>query len=84
LLGLEDKMDDSFASRHAKAPAPMAYSITTAVQATGGAVSRTRMFELIKNGELDARKVGRRTVIMAESLRALLDRLPRVGAPDAA
>jgi hypothetical protein len=59
---------------------PMAYSIASAVEATGKAISRTRMFEAIKTGELDARKVGRRTVIMADSLRAFLERQPRAGA----
>jgi hypothetical protein len=58
------------------APA-FAYSIRSAVDATGNAVSRTRMFELIKNGEVDARKVGRRTVIVADSLRDYLLRQPR-------
>jgi len=56
--------------------AAIAYGITTAVRATGGAVSRTRLFELIKAGEIDARRVGRRTVIMADSLRAFLERQP--------
>lgn len=54
----------------------IAYSIPAAVAATGNAVSRTRMFALIKAGEIDARRVGRRTVIMADSLRAYLDRAP--------
>lgn len=61
-------------------PAPLAYSIAAAVQATGGAISRTRMFALIKSGELDARKSGRRTVIMADSLREFLERQPKVAA----
>jgi len=60
--------------------APMAYSIASAVEATGKAISRTRIFEAIKSGELDARKVGRRTVVMADSLRAYLERQPRAGA----
>jgi hypothetical protein len=55
---------------------PMALSIAGAVQATGNAVSRTRMFALIKAGEIDARRIGRRTVIIADSLRAYLDRAP--------
>ena len=57
--------------------AAIAYSIPAAVQATGGAISRTRMFDLIRTREIDARKVGRRTVIIADSLRAFLDRAPR-------
>ena len=54
----------------------LAYSITAAVAATGNAVSRTRLFALIKAGEIDARRVGRRTVVIADSLRAYLDRAP--------
>jgi hypothetical protein len=59
-------------------PPPVGYSIATAVQATGNAVSRTRMFNLIKTGELDARKVGRRTVVLAASLHEYLVRQPQV------
>jgi hypothetical protein len=60
--------------------APFALSIAAAVQATGNAVSRTRLFDLIKNGEVDARKVGRRTVVIADSLRDYLLRQPRAAA----
>jgi hypothetical protein len=59
---------------------PFAFSIAGAVEATGKAVSRTRLFDLIKSGEVDARKVGRRTVVMAESLRAYLERQPSAAA----
>ncbi len=57
--------------------APFALSLEGAVKFTGNAVSRTRLFELINKGEIDARKVGRRTVIMADSLRDFLERQPR-------
>lgn len=56
---------------------PFAYSIAAAVGATGNAVSRTRLFDLIRTGEVDARKVGRRTVILADSLRAYIERQPK-------
>ena len=59
---------------------PFALSIASAVQATGNAVSRTRLFDLIRTGEVDARKVGRRTVVVADSLRAYLLRQPRAAA----
>jgi hypothetical protein len=59
-------------------PPPVAYSIAAAVQATGNAISRTRMFDLIKKGELDARKVGRRTIVLADSLRDYIARQPPV------
>lgn len=46
---------------------------------TNGVISRTRVFELIKARELDARKCGRRTFVTATSLRAFLERQPKVG-----
>ena len=55
---------------------PFGLSIAAAVEATGSAVSRTRLFELIRTGEVDARKVGRRTVVIADSLRDYLLRQP--------
>jgi len=58
---------------------PFALSIAAAVQATGGALSRTRMFALIRDGEVDARKVGRRTVVIASSLWAYIERQPSAG-----
>ncbi len=55
---------------------PMSYSIAEAVAVTGGAVSRTRLFALIASGEIDARRCGKRTVILADSLRRYLESLP--------
>jgi excisionase family DNA binding protein len=45
-----------------------AYSVDNAVAATGNAVSRSRLYELIKAGKIESRKVGRRRVILAASL----------------
>jgi excisionase family DNA binding protein len=59
---------------------PFAYSPENAAKATGGALSRTRIFALIKDGEIDARKVGRRTVILSASLKAYLERQPKAAA----
>ena len=58
---------------------PFALSIAAAVRATGNAVSRTRLFDLIRTGEVDARKVGRRTVVITESLQAFVRRQPKAG-----
>lgn len=58
---------------------PFGLSIAAAVAFTGGAISRTRIFELIKSGDLEARKVGRRTVVLTESLRGFLERQPKAG-----
>ena len=39
-------------------------------------VGRTKLYELIAAGKLDARKAGSRTLIMADSLRAYIENLP--------
>ena len=44
------------------------------------AVGRTTTYELIKTGQLDARKLGGRTLIMAASARALFESLPKLQA----
>lgn len=63
--------------RTAPVDQPFALSIAAAVAATGNAVSRTRLFDLIKRGDVDARKVGRRTVVLADSLKAYIERQPK-------
>jgi excisionase family DNA binding protein len=55
---------------------PIGYSIREAVGATGGAVPRTTIYKLIKEGRLDARKSGRRTIVLADSLRKYVENLP--------
>jgi excisionase family DNA binding protein len=49
---------------------PIAYRIADAAKAVG--LSRSRLYELIADGTLEARKIGNCTVIPAESLRALV------------
>ncbi len=56
---------------------PLAYTIEGAREASG--LARSRLFLLIASGELEARKAGRRTLILGNSLRAYLDQLPSVG-----
>jgi len=51
-------------------PAPLAYSIKDAVAVT--TLSRPRIYQLIHEGKLETRKLGRRTIILAESLRRLV------------
>lgn len=54
-----------------KAPSePLAYSIADACRVTS--IGRTRLYILIAEGRLEVRKIGRRTLIPAESLRALI------------
>ena len=36
-------------------------------------IGRTSLFALAKEGKLEVRKIGRRTVILAESLRKLIE-----------
>ena len=56
--------------------APIAYTIRNAGWASG--LSRSRLYELIAAGKIEARKEGRRTLIMAASLQRYLDSLPTV------
>lgn len=50
---------------------PLAYSIADAIRVSS--IGKTRLYALIKEGRLEARKIGKRTLIPAASLRALID-----------
>ncbi len=52
----------------------MAYSIAEACELLS--VGRTTLYHAIKAGELQVSKIGRRTVIRAEFLRAFIDSRP--------
>ena len=52
----------------------LAYTIADAVKASG--LGRTKLYELIGAGKIDAHKAGARTLIPAGSLRAYLESLP--------
>lgn len=54
---------------------PLAYPIKDACAALG--ISRSRIYELIGAGKLDARKAGRRTVITGESVKKYMATLPK-------
>ncbi len=62
--------------------APVAYSISQAVAATG--LSRSNLYVALGAGELLARKRGKRTVILAEDLRRFISSLPAFDADAAA
>lgn len=50
---------------------PLAYSIADACRVTS--IGRTRLYNLIAEGRLEVRKIGRRSLIPATSLRALIE-----------
>lgn len=49
---------------------PLAYSVREACRLSS--LGRTRLYQLIAEGRLEARKIGNRTIIPAESLRRLI------------
>lgn len=51
-------------------PEPLAYSVADACRVSS--IGKTRLYSLIHEGKLQARKVGKRTLIPAASLRALI------------
>jgi len=53
---------------------PVTYTIEGAKHASG--LGATKLYELIGEGVLQARKAGRRTLVTAESLNAYLTSLP--------
>ena len=52
-------------------PPPLAYSVSEACRMSS--LGKTRLYQLISEGHLQARKIGRRTVILASSLNRLID-----------
>lgn len=40
---------------------------------------RTKLYELLRRGDIEAFKLGRRTLVRTESARRFIDGLPRVG-----
>jgi excisionase family DNA binding protein len=50
---------------------PLAVSINDTVRMLG--VGRTSVYEMIKDGRLEAFKLGRRTLVRVESIRRLVD-----------
>lgn len=51
---------------------PLTVRIPTAVELTG--LSRSRIYELIVSGDLEVIKVGRSTLVLYKSLKALIGR----------
>jgi len=66
----------SRSSRQASPPLdPISIRITEVVRATG--LSRTKIYELIAEGDIEAAKVGRATLVFVASLRKFLSAHPR-------
>jgi hypothetical protein len=59
-------------------PVPIAYTIDSAVRATG--ISRARIYEAIGAGLITARKNGTRTIIERDELIRYIRALPTLGA----
>jgi excisionase family DNA binding protein len=55
---------------------PVAYGISEACALAR--VGRTTMYDMVRCGELRARKRGRRTLILADDLRQWLEALPQI------
>jgi hypothetical protein len=64
------RTDTHETAEKATLPAPLAYSVEAATAATG--LSRSLIFELMNAGKLERVKIGGRTLIPADSLRALV------------
>ena len=53
----------------------VALSLNDAAKRFG--IGRSKLYRLIGDGEIEARKVGKKTLIMAESLRRFVENAPR-------
>lgn len=58
----------AFAPLH---PEPLAYTVADACRVS--TIGKTRLYQLIAEGKLEARKIGKRTLIVATSLRSLIE-----------
>ncbi|RWQ21573.1 helix-turn-helix domain-containing protein [Mesorhizobium sp.] len=56
----------------------MTISMTIPAAVASSGLGRTTIYELIRDGKLDARKQGTRTLVLADSLRRHIESLPKV------
>jgi excisionase family DNA binding protein len=70
-------MSTQIKSRPAAPIERSAYSVPEVLLRIG--IGRDKLYTLIRSGELPARKVGRRTLIVASDLEAFLKALPTIG-----
>lgn len=52
-------------------PTPLGYSINDACAASS--IKRTKLYELIAAGQIETAKIGKRTIVKADSLRRLIE-----------
>jgi excisionase family DNA binding protein len=71
-------MDDNAMNSVSPAADCAAYSIPEVMARVG--VGRDKLYCLIREGKLPARKLGRKTLILASDLERFLESLPRLGA----
>lgn len=55
---------------------PLAFSISEAVKATGGALSRTALYKAAQRGEIPIKKYGKRSCVLFADLKRFLESLP--------
>jgi excisionase family DNA binding protein len=55
---------------------PLAYSVEESLALLG--IGRDKLYKIIKAKQLPARKLGRRTLILASDLKAFVESLPRI------
>ena len=55
---------------HSSDPEPLVYTVKEAIRLS--TIGRTRLYQLINSGELKVTRIGRRTLVRADSLRALI------------
>ena len=60
----------------------MAFSIDEAAMRAG--LGRDAIYSAVREGKLEAKKMGRRTLVTADALRRYLDNLPSLQLPPAA
>lgn len=58
--------------------APLAYSVEETLATLG--IGRDKLYKIIKAKQLPARKLGRRTLILASDLNAFVESLPQLSA----
>ena len=58
---------------------PVAENVTINEAIHRFGIGRTKFYELIQAGDIEAFKLGRRTLVRVESVRAFIESLPRAG-----